>query len=85
MLLFKDTFGALLLIAMNGFFLFLRINKCCGLCKGVFWKILSISVTLVFWRMVYSYFIVVFRVLRCTYVRQWAILHIIFIRKLFLL
>ena len=82
MLLFKDTFGALLLIAMNGFFLFLRINKCCDLCKGVFWKILSISVTLVFWRIVYSYFIVVFRVLKWY---QWAILHIIFIRKLFLL
>ena len=41
MLLFKDTFGALLLIAMNGFFLFLRINKCCDLCKGVLKNIIN--------------------------------------------
>ena len=32
----KIPFGALLLIAMGGFFLFLRINKCCGLCKRGF-------------------------------------------------
>ena len=59
MLLFKDTFGALLLIAMNGFFLFLRINKCCDLCKGVLKNIINFCHT-GFRGMVYSYFIVVF-------------------------